>query len=96
MELRYYLQIVQAEPTTFISDNDDVIKHYSFDRSLRKTAGGRARAAGAGLEADVQKAMNRWQTIERAAGRRPRFNMQDHYSNARDLMPVTWRYAYVQ
>ncbi|KAL7526261.1 hypothetical protein ACHAXR_001401, partial [Thalassiosira sp. AJA248-18] len=92
--LHHYLQIVQSEPTPFIADDDDVIKHYSFDRSLRKIAEGRARAAG--LESDIQKAMNRWQTIERAAGRRPKFNMQDHYSNARDLMPVTWRYAYVQ
>jgi len=32
----------------------------------------------------VQNTMNRWKKIE--------FNMVDHYSQAQDLMPVTWRY----
>jgi hypothetical protein len=40
--------------------------------------------------------MNRWRTIENAKGGRPCFNMVKHYSHARDLMTVTWRYSYVQ
>ena len=50
----------------------------------------------AGLDESVQTAMNRWRIIEQAKGRRPRFNMVEHYTHARDLMPVTWRYSYVQ
>ena len=50
----------------------------------------------AGLDESVQTAMNRWRTIEQVKGRRPRFNMVEHYTHARDLMPVTWRYSYVQ
>ncbi len=40
--------------------------------------------------------MNRWRKIEEAKGKRPQFSMVDHYSHARDLMPVTWRYSFVQ
>jgi hypothetical protein len=42
-----------------------------------------------GLDDSVQNAMNRWRIIEEARGRRPRFNMVEHYTHARDLMPVT-------
>ena len=92
--LHYFLKKVQSERNDLILDSDDIVKHYRFFRSFRKSAEGRARAAG--LDSDMQNAMNRWKKIESARGRRPRFNMADHYSTARDLMPVTWRYAYVQ
>jgi hypothetical protein len=36
----------------------------------------------------VQDTMNRWRTIEQAKGRPPHFNMVDHYTHAKDLMPV--------
>ena len=74
--------------------DDDIYRNYSFFRIFRKTAEGRARAAG--LDSDIQNAMNRWKKVERSKGRRPKFNMVDHYSTVRDLMPVTWRYSYVQ
>jgi hypothetical protein len=64
------------------------------DHRKESDAEGRARAAG--LDGSVQDAMNRWRKIEQAKGRRPRFNMVDHYSHAQDLMPVTWRYSFVQ
>lgn len=92
--LHHYLHEILREDNDLILPSDDVIKNYSNDRTWRKTAQGRARAAG--LKGDVQDAMNRWFKVERAGTRRPRFNMRDHYSNVRDLMPVTWRYAYVQ
>ena len=85
---------IQATDPNLIAPSDDVERNYSFFRSFRRTATGRARAAG--LDESVQTAMNRWRIIEQAKGRRPRFNMVEHYTHARDLMPVTWRYSYVQ
>ena len=92
--LHYFLAKVQDEANDLIMAGDDIKKNYRLFRSFRKSAEGRARAAG--LDSDMQNTMNRWKKIESARGRRPRFNMVDHYSNVRDLMPVTWRYAYVQ
>ena len=92
--LHYFLKKVQLERNDLILDSDDVVQHYRFFRSFRKSAEGRARSAG--LDSDMMNTMNRWKKIESARGRRPRFNMVDHYSSARDLMPVSWRYAYVQ
>ena len=82
------------ESNDLILETDDVVKNYRFFRSFRKSAEGRARAAG--LDSDMQNAMNRWKKIENARGRIPRFNMVDHHSTAQDLMPITWRYSYVQ
>ena len=93
--LRFFLKRIQSEPgSDLIDPKDEVDKNYSFFRTFRKTAENRARIAGIGE--DIQNAMNRWKKIEAAKGRRPRFNMIEHYSDARQLMPVTWRYAYVQ
>ncbi len=92
--LHYFLEKIQQEDESLVAASDDVYENYGFFRSFRKTAEGRARAAN--LESDVQNAMNRWRKIESARGRMPRFSMVDHYSDARDLMSVTWRYSYVQ
>lgn len=92
--LHYFLERIQTEDETLIAGVDCVSDNYGFFRSFRKTAEGRARAAN--LESDVQNSMNRWRKIESARGRMPRFSMVDHYTNARDLMRVTWRYSYVQ
>ena len=92
--LHYFLDKVQRGDPSLIAPHDNVVENYGFFRTFRKTAEGRARAAN--LESDVQNAMNRWRKIECARGRMPRFSMVEHYSNARDLMSVTWRYSYVQ
>jgi hypothetical protein len=44
----------------------------------------------ASLDEVVKIAMNRWRKIDQG------FNMVEHYTHARGLMPVTWRYLYVQ
>ena len=88
------LERIQETDPNLIAPSDEVEKNYSFFRSFRRTATGRARAMG--LDDSVQNAMNRWRIIEEARGRRPRFNMVEHYTHARDLMRVTWRFSYVQ
>ena len=93
--LRAFLTRIQADKHLgMLTEKDDIEKNYGFFRTWRKSAENAARAAG--LEADVQKAMNRWSTIESAQGKRPKFNMIEHYSSSEMLMPVTWRYSYVQ
>jgi hypothetical protein len=92
--LHYFLGRIQSEHSQIIDPSDMVETAYSFFRSFRRTAEGPARAAE--LDVSVQDAMNRWRKIEEAKGKRPRFNMVDHYSHARDLMSVTWRYSFVQ
>lgn len=92
--LHHFLERIQKEDESLIAPFDNIAENYSFFRTFRKTAEGRARAAN--LESDVQNAMNRWRKIENARGRMPRFSMVDHYSDARDLMSVTWRYSFVQ
>ena len=92
--LHYYLAKVQGKANDLIMAGDDIKKNYRLSRYFCKSAEGRARAAG--LDSDMKNTMYRWKKIESARGRQPRFNMVDHYSNVRDLMPVTWRYVYVQ
>jgi hypothetical protein len=92
--LHHFLAMIQQDDPELIAASDDVRANYSFFCTFRKTAEGRARAAN--LDSSIQNAMNRWRTIENAKGGRPRFNMVEHYSHARDLMTVTWRYSYVQ
>ena len=93
--LHQFLETIQKESPELIAPTDDVKLNYGFFRSFRKTSETRARVAG--LDGDTINAMNRWKTIERARGRRPRWStMIEHYSDARELMPVTWRYSFVQ
>ncbi len=92
--LHHFLAMIQQDDPELIAASDDVRANYSFFRTFRKTAEGRARAAN--LDSSIQNDMNRWRTIENAKGGRPCFNIVEHYSHARDPMTVTWRYSYVQ
>ena len=69
-------------------------ENYSLLQTFWRTAEVKARLAN--LDTGDQNAMNRWRKIESAKGKRPRFNMVEHYSHVRELMPVTWRYLFVQ
>ncbi len=92
--LHHFLVMMQQDDPELIAASNDVRADYSFFCTFRKMAEGRARAANLG--SSIQNAMNRWRTIENAKGGCPCFNMVEHYSHARDLMTVTWRYLYVQ
>lgn len=93
--LRSFLKRIQADKDLgMIAEKEEVEKYYGFHRTWRKSAENAARAAG--LEADVQKAMDRWGKFESAKGKKPRFDMVEHYSSSEMLMPVTWKYSFVQ
>lgn len=87
-----YLEEVQLK-TDLISKDDDVASLYSIYRTPRKSAN--TRAARSGLGKKNRDEMNRWRTVENARGRRPRFNMRQHYAEAALLMPTTWLYSYI-
>jgi hypothetical protein len=92
--LHYFLETIQREHPDLISESDDIQANYRLSRTFRRIEEGTAQAAN--LDTGIQNAMNRLKKKEQAKGMRPRFNMVDHYSHARDLMHVTWRYLFVQ
>ena len=93
-KLHFFFEMIQQEDNSLINESDDITGNYGFFWTFRKTS--ETRAWIAGIDSDTINAMNRWKTIERAQGRRPRWTMVDLYSDARQLMPVTWRYSFVQ
>jgi len=78
--LHFFLRKVQDAQPNLILPTDDIEANYGFSHTFRRMAKGRAR--GANLDSGVQNAMNRWREIEEAKGKRPQFNMVDHYSHA--------------
>jgi hypothetical protein len=90
----FFLGKVRDENPELILPSDDIEANYRFSHTFRQTTEGKAR--GVQLDSSIQNAMNRWRKIEEAKGKRPRFNMVNHYSHARQLMSVTWQYSYVQ
>jgi hypothetical protein len=92
--LHHFLEMIQCENPELVAADDDVQANYGFFRTFRKTA--KAKSRNTGLDSNAQTAINRWRTIENAKGGCSCFTMIKHYSNAQDLMPVTWWYLYVQ
>ena len=90
---RQYLRRIQVDSPKQFAPEEDVTR-YGINRTLRKTAV--SRAGRAGLSGDLFNPMNRWRTVESAKGSRPKHNMRTHYTDARALAPMTWRYSYVQ
>lgn len=89
--VRDYLREIQDnKPELFDPEHD--LSRYGTSRTYRKSSENRARRAG--IKADDIKVMNRWNVFENAQGRRPRLAMIDHYSDARSLVTITWRYGY--
>ena len=89
--VRQYLREIQVENPELFSLAED-LSRFGVSRTYRKSSESRARRAGIRME-DC-KVMNRWKSIEQAKGKRPRQAMVDHYSDARALASLTWRYSY--
>lgn len=88
---RQYLCRIQGDHPDVFSPKEEVTL-YGISRTLRRSAV--TRAGRAGLTEDVLNSVNRWNTVEHARGSRPRHNMRAHYTDARALAPMTWRYSY--
>ena len=89
---RQYLCRLQQDNDEIFSEREDVTR-YGISRTLRKSAV--SRAGRAGLSEEVLNVINRWRTVENAKGSRPKHHMKNHYTDARALAPMTWRYSYV-
>ncbi len=92
--LHLFPRRVQEADSELNAPSDNIKGNYSFSCSFRRIIKGRVR--GANLDIGIQNAMNRWRKVEEARVKRPRFDIVNHHSHARDLMPVTWRYLFVQ
>jgi hypothetical protein len=88
---RYLCCIQQDYPEVF-SRKEDVTR-YDISRTPRRSSAV-TRAERAGLAEDVVNSVNRWRSIENAKNTRPWHNMRTHYTDARGLVPMTWRYSY--
>jgi hypothetical protein len=73
--LYYFLGKIQTKAPDMLPPLEVTEANYSFNRTFRRTAEGRAGVAN--LDSGVQNAMNRWRKIEEAKGKHPRFNMAD-------------------
>ena len=89
--MRHYIQIIQEEDENLFDAKSELVR-YGISRTFRKTSETRARRAG--IPKDQVEMVNRWRKIERAGGRKPNFDMADHYSDASQLGTLTWRYSY--
>jgi hypothetical protein len=89
--MRQYLRVIQDTNPKLFSPDEDLMR-YGISRTYQKSAENRARRAGM-KEEDVI-VMNRWRINEQAQGRHPRYAMIDHYSDARALVSIMWRYSY--
>ena len=67
--LHHFMKRIQEKEPQLIAASDDVEANYSFLRTFRRTAEGRAR--GTNLDIRVQNTMNHWRKIEEAKGKRP-------------------------
>eukprot|EP00804_Cyclotella_cryptica_P022765 CCRYP_004984-RA/>CCRYP_004984-RA protein AED:0.47 eAED:0.47 QI:0/0/0/1/0/0/2/0/115 len=82
--VRHYIQIIKEEDETLFDTKSDVTR-YGISRTFPRRAG---------IPKDQVEMVNRWRNIERAGGRKPNFDMADHYSDASQLGTLTWRYSY--
>jgi hypothetical protein len=85
------LQAVQARHPDLISPDVHVHEEYGLSRSFRRGSTSEARAHNVD-DRDV-RLINQWRSFDEGRGRRPRLNMQDHYSDILLLIPALLRYS---
>jgi hypothetical protein len=89
--VRHYFTLMIEEDEDLLDPNTEVVR-YGVSRTYRKSSESKARASG--IPKDQVETMNRWRRIEKAKGKMPKFDMADHYSDAKQLSTLTWRYSY--
>jgi hypothetical protein len=87
-------EVYDTNPEMFppdISNKESLPKHYQVFRSLRRTSDTRAiEKKVSQVDIDV---VNRWQTVERAKGKRPNMPMRQHYAQLDLLIEPFLRYT---
>jgi hypothetical protein len=91
LEILDRLHLIQGERPDLIPADVMVHEDYGLSRSFRRGATTEARNRGVAKN-DID-AMNRWRNAENSTGRRPRLNMQDHYSDIKQMIPALLRFS---
>ena len=85
---------IQSDYPELIGPEIDVYEDVGVSRTLRRTAATRAQEAGVSSP-DIDR-MNRWRSIENAAGRNANLRMRDHYADIRLLGKGLLRFSQAQ
>lgn len=91
MEIMDRLHVIQSSYPDLIMQDINVYEDFGTSRSFRRGATTQARNKAVS-EIDID-AMNRWRNVENAKGRKPRFKMQDHYSDIKLMIPTLLRFS---
>ena len=91
---REFLHKVREEHPKLLPGADNINEKFGISRTPQKT--GNSRLKTAGVQEPKLDEMGRWRSIETAKGREPRERMNMLYSEAVEMMPVTWRLSHVQ
>lgn len=91
MEILDRFSLIQTQKPHIIPPDLQVYEEYGISRSFRRGATTEARNKRVSEE-DINL-MNRWRSFENAKGRRPRMNMQDHYSDIVQMIPSLLRFS---
>jgi hypothetical protein len=84
------VSIQDARPD-LIGAEVNVLEDYGVSRTLRRTAVAQATAEGVSAE-DIDR-MNRWRSVENAAGKNVNLRMRDHYADIRLLVKALLRFS---
>jgi hypothetical protein len=85
------LKMIQFDRPDLIGPGIDVDEEFGMGRSIRR--GSNSQAINAGLRKEVIDRNNRWRKVERAKGRNPRLEMQEHYADARLIIGALVEYS---
>ena len=85
------LEDIKDEGSGLIDESVDVRVEFGLGRSFRRGSDSQAIAQGVD-ERDVDL-NNRWHTFKNARGRHPCLKMQQHYAEARLILPALLRYS---
>ena len=91
---REFLHKVRDEYPKLLPGDDNINEKFGISRTSRKT--GNSRLKTTGVQEPKLDEMGKWRNIETAKGREPKERMNMLYSEAVEMMPVTWRLSHVQ
>jgi hypothetical protein len=91
MEILDHLHQVQTENPEVIPNDINVYEEYGISRLFRR--GATTQDRNQRVDENDINLINRWRTVENAKGRKPKLQMQDHYSEIRQMVPSLLRFS---
>jgi hypothetical protein len=90
-EILSRLERVQTHDPEIIPASVDVFEEFGISRSFRRGSCTHAREQG--VSEDEINLNNRWSQLQHSKGRKPKRNMQEHYTDVRLLLKKLLRYS---